>query len=123
MKLSVIIPVLNEEKTIERAVHFFQKNGDARLLEIIVVDGKSTDRTVELAKKAGATVVFAEKQSRIVLCCSRQICTCGDLRAVLRRQSGISCAARISADAMEFAQGDRSHHFEKIRCRSVHSAL
>ena len=54
-KVSVIFPAKNEEGTIETAIstvkqsHFRPK--------ILVVDAYSTDRTVELATKAGAEVI------------------------------------------------------------------
>lgn len=60
MKISVIIPALNEEKTIERVVREARK---ARYLnEILVVDGGSRDRTVETALKAGAKVIKQSKK-------------------------------------------------------------
>lgn len=60
MKISVIIPALNEEKGIEAVVgqipvKKFQEAGHS--LEIIVVDNGSTDRTAEIATAAGAKVI------------------------------------------------------------------
>lgn len=47
MKLSVIIPTLNEEMTLQRTLSALQRwRGD---LELIVVDGGSTDRTRDIA--------------------------------------------------------------------------
>ncbi len=51
--LSVIIPTLNEARFLEWAIRSIQ--GDGR--EIIVADGGSTDRTVEIARRFRATVV------------------------------------------------------------------
>jgi glycosyltransferase involved in cell wall biosynthesis len=48
LPISVIIPVKNMEGTIEECVISVQRNNPA---EIIVVDGNSTDRTVEIARK------------------------------------------------------------------------
>lgn len=56
-KISVIIPTLNEEKHIGRTLSSLKKqllDGD----EIIVVDSYSKDRTVEIAKRFGARVLF-----------------------------------------------------------------
>jgi len=50
--ISVIIPALNEETNIETAI-FSARNGDA---EVIVVDGGSSDKTVEKAISAGVRV-------------------------------------------------------------------
>ena len=49
MKISVIIPSLNEELMIERALQSVLHQGCE--LEIIVVDGGSRDRTVSIARK------------------------------------------------------------------------
>lgn len=53
-KIAVLIPCYNEEKTVEKVVHDFQ-----RVLPeatIYVYNNNSTDRTAELAKAAGAIV-------------------------------------------------------------------
>src|SRR3989344_8477717 len=49
MKVSVIIPVYNEEKVIQYCLESL-KNQTFRDMEIIVVDDGSTDRTQELVK-------------------------------------------------------------------------
>lgn len=58
MSVSVIIPCLNEEGSISECVRLvkeaFSKEND---LEVLVVDNGSTDRSKELAIKAGAKVV------------------------------------------------------------------
>jgi glycosyltransferase involved in cell wall biosynthesis len=63
MKLSVIIPAYNEQKLLggclETVFAALRANalGDGNA-EVIVVDNNSSDRTAELARAAGATVVF-----------------------------------------------------------------
>lgn len=57
--ISVIIPVLNEGKTIGNIVRFLKEQPEVG--EIIVVDDKSFDDTVFEAKKAGAIVVNTTK--------------------------------------------------------------
>lgn len=48
-KISIVIPCRNEEKYIVDCIHSLLTNGyDPALLEILVVDGKSTDQTAEL---------------------------------------------------------------------------
>ena len=49
-KISVIIPVKNEEAKIEQCLEAVF-NQTIKPYEVIVVDGHSTDRTVENAKK------------------------------------------------------------------------
>lgn len=53
-RLSVIIPTLNEEKTI---AHTLDRVRGGSAWEVIVVDGRSTDRTREIARAQGARVV------------------------------------------------------------------
>ena len=63
MKVSVIVPAYNEERLIgqtldqlRRAMTAFDRAG--WISELIVCDNNSTDRTAELARQAGAFVVF-----------------------------------------------------------------
>jgi len=63
VKISVVVPAFNEEKLIAAslaAIHNAMKAFIARgwATELIVCDNNSTDRTAELARAAGATVVF-----------------------------------------------------------------
>ena len=57
MNISIIIPTLNEEEHIEALLKFLNQLDPS--LEIIVVDGGSSDQTVSLAKPY-AKVVFSE---------------------------------------------------------------
>ena len=54
MKVSVVIPTLNEEKNLPKVLKEIKNRVD----EIIVVDGHSTDKTVGIAKKFGVKVLF-----------------------------------------------------------------
>lgn len=54
MKISVIIPVLNEAKSIGLVIDAIPKN---RVNEIVVVDNGSTDDSVAIARAKGAKVV------------------------------------------------------------------
>lgn len=63
MKISVIVPAFNEEKLLAASLAsirasmeaFRQQNWES---ELIVCDNNSTDRTAEIARAAGAIVVF-----------------------------------------------------------------
>jgi len=54
MKVSVVIPTLNEEATVAEIIAGCKPFAD----ELIVVDGHSTDRTRELAENGGAKVIL-----------------------------------------------------------------
>lgn len=63
MKISVVVPAFNEEKLIAQtlaairsACAVFQERGWE--WEMVVCDNNSSDRTAELSREAGATVVF-----------------------------------------------------------------
>ncbi|RYY18673.1 MAG: glycosyltransferase [Chitinophagaceae bacterium] len=60
--ISVIIPVLNEAATIQNVVRFCLQNKD--VTEVIVVDDKSEDDTVNLAREAGANVIISETRGK-----------------------------------------------------------
>lgn len=69
VKISVIVPAFNEEKLlseslrhIQTALSVFARCGWS--WELIVCDNNSTDHTAEIARAAGATVVF-ERQNQI----------------------------------------------------------
>ncbi|THU31954.1 glycosyltransferase [Niastella caeni] len=60
--LTVIIPVLNEEKTIGNVIRFCQQFPQVN--EIIVVDDKSEDNTVKKAEEAGARVIISQVRGK-----------------------------------------------------------
>ncbi|MHB1766172.1 MAG: glycosyltransferase family 2 protein [Gammaproteobacteria bacterium] len=56
--VSVIIPAHNEERHIAKCLHSVLKTGWPReMLELLVIDHSSTDRTAKLAQTAGARVL------------------------------------------------------------------
>lgn len=61
-KIAVIIPCYNEEKTIAKVVKDYKKALPEAT--IYVFDNNSTDKTAELAKKAGAEVHYEYKQGK-----------------------------------------------------------
>ena len=66
MKLSVVIPAMNEEETLPRVLHDLQAVIPTLTgwdTEVIVVDDRSTDRTGELAQAGGARVVANPRRS------------------------------------------------------------
>ena len=60
--ITVIIPTLNEEKTIAQIVAFCLRSKNVS--EVIVVDDNSTDQTVSHAMEAGARVLLSKKMGK-----------------------------------------------------------
>lgn len=53
----VIIPALNEEEAIGEVIQGCHKALQGRTYELLVVDGRSSDRTVDIAEREGAKVI------------------------------------------------------------------
>ena len=64
MKISIIIPVLNEAENLKELLPFFIKINIQEQQEVIVVDGGSTDGTKEVVEKAGFRFLTCGIQSR-----------------------------------------------------------
>ena len=64
MKLVVMIPAFNEEKSIGGVIREIpRKMKGVKKVEILVINDGSTDRTVEVAKEAGADNVVSNKKN------------------------------------------------------------
>ena len=61
-KIAVLIPCYNEEKTIQKVVEDFKKALPEA--KIYVYDNNSKDKTVEIARQAGAIVKFETRQGK-----------------------------------------------------------
>jgi glycosyltransferase involved in cell wall biosynthesis len=69
--ISIIIPTLNEEKIIEKTLKSLRElKGD---YEIIVSDGKSTDKTIEISKKYADKVVVYDGVTRQTIAMGRNL--------------------------------------------------
>lgn len=58
--VSIVIPTLNSEKTINYSLDSVKKQ-NYKNIELIIADGKSTDRTVEIAKSYGAKICYGKE--------------------------------------------------------------
>ena len=61
MKISVIIPTLNEGQCISKLIDHLKVNGGELLQEIVVSDAGSSDNTTSLAQSAGATTISCSR--------------------------------------------------------------
>lgn len=66
MKISIIIPALNEAERIGSLVRELRQRGSGSVGEIIVVDGGSGDPTATRAEEAGARILEPDKKGRAV---------------------------------------------------------
>ncbi len=60
--ISIVMPALNEEKYIERALKGLKNQATNIPYEIIVADGGSTDKTVEIAKKYADKIIIEKRK-------------------------------------------------------------
>lgn len=66
-KIAVLLPALDEEETIGKVIREIPSNElEARgcKVEIVVVDGHSQDRTIEVARKEGAKVILQKGRGK-----------------------------------------------------------
>lgn len=61
--ITVIIPTFNEALHIKQLADYLQHNSNDQV-EVIVVDGGSTDDTIKLAKQTNATVLISPEKGR-----------------------------------------------------------
>jgi cellulose synthase/poly-beta-1,6-N-acetylglucosamine synthase-like glycosyltransferase len=59
VRLSVLIPTLNEEASIGKTISQIPRSPD---MEIAIIDGLSTDRTREIAESLGARVIMERRK-------------------------------------------------------------
>ncbi len=64
LRLSIIIPTLNEEGSIARLLSLLKQVQDDRVAEIIVADGKSSDRTLRVVEAFDVKVVESSISQR-----------------------------------------------------------
>ncbi|GAB3334770.1 TIGR04283 family arsenosugar biosynthesis glycosyltransferase [Marivirga atlantica] len=64
IRLSVIIPTLNEAANIQNLITLLKSSPDSNHIEIIVADANSTDNTADLAEQLNIKVISTKQASR-----------------------------------------------------------
>lgn len=62
--ITIIIPTYNEAESITCLINYLKDNSNNKVKEIIVSDGGSTDKTLEVAQQAGVKAVLSPKKGR-----------------------------------------------------------
>ncbi|MDO8589605.1 MAG: glycosyltransferase family 2 protein [Armatimonadota bacterium] len=101
MRVTAIVPTLNEEKSIARVVRGCLDHAD----EALVIDGGSTDRTRAAAHEAGARVVSLERRGK-GLATRHAIATADSEILVFIDADGSHCPKDIPALTEPIARGD-----------------
>ncbi|MEJ7676290.1 MAG: glycosyltransferase [Segetibacter sp.] len=60
--LTIIIPTYNEAESIACLINYLKDNSNQKVKEIIVSDGGSTDKTLDVALQAGAKAILSPKK-------------------------------------------------------------
>jgi rSAM/selenodomain-associated transferase 2 len=89
MKISVIIPTLNEEKTIASSLRALSA---LEPQQIIVVDGGSTDRTVEICRQFAVEVADSERGRARQMNCGAALAS-GDVLLFLHADTRLPASA------------------------------
>lgn len=66
LKITLIIPVLNEENNLTELIPYVQKYGGDFIEDILVVDGGSIDQSVVVAESLGAKVIHSPVANRAI---------------------------------------------------------
>lgn len=99
MKLIVQIPCLNEEETLPTVLDSIPKTIPGVIVEILIIDDGSTDRTVEVAKKHGVKHFVLHRRNM------------GLARSF---QDGVNKALELGADIVVNTDGDNQYPQSKI---------
>lgn len=128
LRLSIIIPTLNEEECIGQVIDDVISNlkGKGFDYEIVIVDGRSTDRTQEIASAKGAIVVEEPRKGYGRAYKTGFENARGDVIATMDgdctypAESIVPLMEMLDKDDLEFITTDRFGHMEEGAMSSMH---
>ena len=91
LNISIIIPVLNEAKNIQDTLALIRNQVKSSVVEIIVVDGGSSDQTVSLARELGVIVIDSPKRGRAQQMNAGAAMATGDILLFLHADTKLPC--------------------------------
>ncbi len=104
LAVSVIIPTLNEAQSIKGVVQEIPRD---IAKEILVVDGGSSDDTVEIAEIAGARVIVADKRGYGSACAAGVAAVCAECEVIVFMDGdGADCGDLMARLVNPIRRGD-----------------
>ncbi|WP_298334594.1 glycosyltransferase family 2 protein [uncultured Erythrobacter sp.] len=100
-KVSVIIPALNEETSIGKTVQGILKAAPTGLSQVIVADNGSSDDTAQLAREAGASVVYEPERGYGAACLTGLSAVSPDANIILFMDADLSDVPEEAASLLE----------------------
>lgn len=79
MKVSVIIPTLNEEEALPELLAALRRAATRETIEIVVADGGSTDGTIAIARRSAVVVVECRRPGRAIQMHQGAVAAKGDI--------------------------------------------
>ncbi len=109
--ISIIIPTLNEEKAIADTLNSLKKSLNGMLCQIIVSDGRSTDKTAEIARQCVELVVVHNEDRRQTIAEGRNkgaAAASGDLLVFLDADCKIPHADEFFKKVVSYFEEDKN---------------
>ncbi|HTT26265.1 MAG TPA: glycosyltransferase family 2 protein [Thermoplasmata archaeon] len=136
MRATVLVPTLNESASIGHVIDTFRaaaEEANPKLFpndplewEIIVIDGRSTDRTAEIARSKGATVLMEPRPGYGRAYRSGFAAASGEIVATLDGDATYpaeeipTLVRRLLDEGLDFITGDRLEHVDRRAMTTEH---
>lgn len=126
MKVSVVIPTVNERRRLEEAVARLRLTAGKGDIEIIVADGGSTDGTIEIARRVADKLIESPARGRAVQMHRGALAAAGDLLLFLHadtRLPGGWLGALLDAWAAKPRPGATAYRLDFDSARPIYRLI